>query len=201
MSPLRWARLSYWITGNMTERLLTDDILRTSSGGLLVTLRVLSVEDFMRFPGRYLRDGPVPVEDDRDNSFVRRGRQLSITRIPDPRSDIYSLGTVIYYLLTGQPPFRGDKPLQVMIAHAHDDVLPPTQIRPEIPKDLELVALKCLAKRPADRYQSALELRAALADCEMAGRWTRAAATDWWRQFGCPEKRALDKAVLEAAGV
>jgi serine/threonine-protein kinase len=120
---------------------------------------------------------------------------------PDPRSDIYSLGTVLYYLLTGQPPFRGDKPLKVMIAHAHDDVLPPTQVRPEIPKDLELVVLQCLAKRPDDRYQSALELRAALANCEAAGRWTRAAASDWWRQFCCPKKAALDKAVLETAGV
>ena len=153
-----------------------------------------------------------PLTDGRSASLTQEGaitgsplfmspEQVTGETGPDPRSDIYSLGTVIYYLLTGQPPFRGDKPLKVMIAHAHDDVLPPTQIRPEIPRDLELVALKCLAKRPDDRYQSALELRAALADCEMAGRWTRAAATDWWRQFGCPEKRALDKAVLETAGV
>jgi eukaryotic-like serine/threonine-protein kinase len=120
---------------------------------------------------------------------------------PDPRSDIYSLGTVIYFTLTGQPPFRGEKPLQVMIAHAHDDVLPPTQIRPEIPEDLELVVLRCLAKRPEDRYQTAAQLRDALADCDVAGRWTAASADHWWREFGCPEKRALDKAILEAAGM
>jgi len=119
----------------------------------------------------------------------------------DARSDIYALGAVMYFLLTGQPPFTGDRPLKVMIAHAHDEVVPPRQIRPDIPDDLEQVVLRCLAKQPAARYQDAGSLRQALADCGAAGAWTRESAARWWREFGCPKKRAFDDAALEAAAV
>jgi serine/threonine-protein kinase len=104
-------------------------------------------------------------------------------------------------LLTGQPPFTGDKPLKVMIAHAHDEVVPPTQIRPDIPDDLEQIVLRCLAKRPEARYQDAASLRQALADCRVTGVWTRESAARWWHEFGCPKKRAFDTAALEAAAV
>ena len=85
MSPLRWARLCFWITGNMRDRLVTDDLLRTASGGMIVTLRVLSVEDFLRWPDRYLLNGPPHDGNGRDRSplrpHARLGRQLSITRV------------------------------------------------------------------------------------------------------------------------
>ncbi len=81
----------------------------------------------------------------------------------DPRGDIYSLGAVAYYLLTGVPPFGGDQPLKVIIAHATLDVVPPSQLRSDVPADLEAVILRCLAKRPVERYQDAASLSAALA--------------------------------------
>jgi serine/threonine-protein kinase len=101
---------------------------------------------------------------------------------PDARSDIYSLGAVGYYLLTGRPPFESDKPIKVLFAHAHEPVLPPTKLLPGIPADLEQVILRCLAKKPAERFQSAAVLRDALTACERADRWNRASAAAWWKR-------------------
>ncbi len=99
---------------------------------------------------------------------------------PDARSDIYSLGAVAYFLLTGRPPFQSDKPIKVMFAHAHDPVVPPSAHRPDLHADLEQVILRCLAKNPSDRFATAVDLRAALTACASAGRWNRAMAAAWW---------------------
>jgi serine/threonine-protein kinase len=99
---------------------------------------------------------------------------------PNARSDIYSLGGAAYYLLTGQPPFRGDVPLQVMIAHAREPVIAPRQIVPSIPEDLEAIVVKCLAKEPAQRYADAAALGEALAKCGCADAWTQELAAQWW---------------------
>jgi serine/threonine-protein kinase len=101
---------------------------------------------------------------------------------PDARSDIYAMGAVLYYVLTGRPPFEDEKPMRVLIAHAHDAPTPPTQHNADIPEDVELVVIRCLQKNADDRYQSATELIAALDECEDAGRWTRDAARAWWQQ-------------------
>jgi len=119
--------------------------------------------------------------------------------IDDPRSDIYSLGAVAYYLLTGRPPFNDPKPLKVLVAHMHEPVTPPSQIREEIPEELERIVLRCLAKKPEDRFQDAESLRMALASCELAGRWDRQQAAEWWRLYGCPKKKALDAVALHTA--
>ncbi len=116
----------------------------------------------------------------------------------DARTDIYSLGAVAYFLVTGRPPFEEQKPLKILLAHAKEQPLPPSQIQPSVPADLERVILKCLAKSPADRYESAKSLRSALSQCAAAGRWTREQAADWWQNHGCPEKKLLDARVLEA---
>jgi eukaryotic-like serine/threonine-protein kinase len=100
---------------------------------------------------------------------------------PDARSDIYSLGAVAYYLLTGVPPFDGDKAIKVIMAHVQGIVVPPSQLRPEIPADLEEIVLRCLAKDPADRFQTAESLGEALAHCSAAGGWNDQQARQWWR--------------------
>jgi serine/threonine-protein kinase len=106
--------------------------------------------------------------------------QATGDRDPDARSDIYAMGAVLYYLLTGRPPFDDENPMKVMIAHAHEQPRPPAHHNPEVPDDLSLVILRCLQKNPADRFQTASELAAALEDCEEFGRWTAANARDWW---------------------
>lgn len=100
---------------------------------------------------------------------------------PDHRSDIYSLGAVAYYLLTGRPPFERDTTMKVLFAHAHDPVAPPSELRAGVPRDLEVVVLRCLAKKPHDRFATVDELRRALDACQAAGGWTDDDAAAWWQ--------------------
>ncbi|WP_018602960.1 Stk1 family PASTA domain-containing Ser/Thr kinase [Mycobacterium sp. 155] len=80
----------------------------------------------------------------------------------DARSDVYSLGCVLYEILTGEPPFIGDSPVAVAYQHVREDPVPPSTRHPGIPPELDAVVLKALAKNPDNRYQSAAEMRADL---------------------------------------
>ncbi len=106
--------------------------------------------------------------------------QATGDREPDARSDIYSLGAVAYFLLTGRPPFNDDRPMKVLISHASVPPTPPSQFKSDLPGDVEDVVMRCLAKDPIDRYQDAGALSAALAACDSADRWTRDDAARWW---------------------
>ena len=98
----------------------------------------------------------------------------------DARADIYALGAMMYYALTGQPPFSGETPFAIMMAHARDPVVPPSQIHPGVPPDLEQVVLRCLAKKPADRFPNVRALGDALAACASASDWGPNRADAWW---------------------
>ena len=80
----------------------------------------------------------------------------------DARSDIYSVGIVLYELLLGKPPFDADTPLAILMKHLNDPLPLPRQENPEIPEPLERVVLKALAKQPEERYQDAAEMAQAL---------------------------------------
>lgn len=112
--------------------------------------------------------------------FMSPEQALGIA-VPDVRSDIYSLGATAYYLLTGRPVFERASVSELLGAHLHSQVTPPTQLRPDVPADLEAVVLKCLAKRPEDRFSSAGELAQVLAACRCASEWSAELAADWWR--------------------
>lgn len=98
----------------------------------------------------------------------------------DARADIYSLGVTAYGLLSGVVPFRGKRRMQVLIAHARDEPEPPSLHESSIPKDLENVVLRCLAKKPEERFADVRALDAALANCVDAGNWSENDAAEWW---------------------
>src|SRR5262249_38363242 len=97
----------------------------------------------------------------------------------DARADVYGLGAVAYFLLTGQPPFRRDKAIQLIVAHIQEPVRPLTDLRPEVPADLQEVVLRCLEKEPAQRFPDVTSLHEALAACVCAGQWTEEMAAQW----------------------
>jgi serine/threonine-protein kinase len=98
----------------------------------------------------------------------------------DPRSDIYSLGAVAYFLLTGQPPFVRETAMMMLMAHAYEPVLPPKDLRPELPVDLQAVVLRCLEKDTCRRFPDTLSLEQALASCASVDQWTEEQAASWW---------------------
>jgi WD40 repeat protein len=75
-----------------------------------------------------------------------------------PATDIYALGVILYQLLTGQLPFRGDSSLEVLRAVTSDEPVRPRRLQPRLPRDLEAITLHCLEKEPTRRYPSALAL-------------------------------------------
>jgi eukaryotic-like serine/threonine-protein kinase len=80
----------------------------------------------------------------------------------DARSDLYSAGCLLYELLTGRPPFTGDSPVAIAYQHVRENPVPPSRVDPDVPAWADAIVLKAMAKSPADRYQSAAEMRADL---------------------------------------
>ncbi|MHB8986009.1 MAG: protein kinase domain-containing protein, partial [Eubacteriales bacterium] len=86
-----------------------------------------------------------------------------------PGSDIYSLGIVMYEMLTGELPFNGDTPISVAIKHIQDVPAPPSRINPAVSPELEKVIIRAMAKNPADRFESARKMAEALTGAGYSG--------------------------------
>jgi serine/threonine-protein kinase len=80
----------------------------------------------------------------------------------DARSDVYSMGCLLYELVTGAPPFTGDSPVAVAYQHVREDPRLPSLINPRVPPELDAILLKAMSKNPANRYQSAADMRSDL---------------------------------------
>jgi len=102
----------------------------------------------------------------------------------DARADIYALGAMMYFALTGRPPFAGINSIAVIGAHIGEPVVPPSQHCPGLPEDLERVILCCLAKKPYGRFSTVKLLGEALAACASAQDWGPSRASAWWSVAG-----------------
>jgi len=107
----------------------------------------------------------------------------------DERSDLYAVGAVGYFLLTGRYVFEGDSVVDVLGKHLHDE--PPPMDRDDLPEGLEELILRCLAKAPADRPESAARLRDLFVSVKGVGPWTLEDAQLWWESAPA-EARDLD---------
>ena len=99
----------------------------------------------------------------------------------DARADIYNLGGVAYWMLTGRPPFASESSVEVIIDHVKTVPTPPSQVTEvPIPGQLDSIVMKCLEKKPQDRYVNACQVEEALSAIHFDDPWTQAKARDWW---------------------
>lgn len=172
------------------------NIFAAHRGGVFDVVKLL---DFgLAKPLQNLRDSQLTQEGTVAGSPMYMSPEQVTGEVPDARSDVYSLGVVAYYLLTGRPPFAGDNPMKVLIAQAHDTPQEIRELNPDIPEDLAGIVMHCLEKDRHKRVANVVALRNMLESCESAGKWTRQQAYQWWQCSGCPEKKALDAEVFEA---
>jgi serine/threonine-protein kinase len=118
----------------------------------------------------------------------------------DARSDLYAVGAVAYFLLTGGPPFRAATVAEIYAHHIHTGPEPPSvRLGAPVPADLEAVVLRCLAKSAADRFPNAATLGEALRDCTEGPRWGQVEARAWWREHGTRLRTRRDERRTERA--
>jgi hypothetical protein len=117
-----------------------------------------------------------------------------------PASDLYALGALGYYLLTGRNVFEGENAAEICAKHLDEAPVPPSRRAGiAVPADLEAIILRCLEKEPASRPASAAEVRDTLLACADAGNWSQEQAKEWWRAYASIEDEDPDAEALSRA--
>ncbi|APZ92201.1 serine/threonine protein kinase [Fuerstiella marisgermanici] len=153
----------------LTERGQSFDVVKLLDFGLVTTFTKKPIK--LNNVSRTLRGSP---------SFMCP--EQAVGRTPDSRGDLYSLGAVAYFLLTGRPPYVDENPIMLIVAHATASVPAFEELGIDVPADLAAIILKCLAREPDDRFDSARQLRSALETCECGSEWSWQFAEDWWKE-------------------
>jgi serine/threonine-protein kinase len=128
--------------------------------------------------------GPADARITRDGLIVGTPEYMSPEQAQgqplDERSDLFSLGVVAYYLLTGKEVFHRENAVKTLLAVVNEEPRPLADANPFVPDDLTAAIGRCLEKSPDRRYTRATELETALARCGCAGKWSDRDAADWW---------------------
>lgn len=170
------------------------NIFAAHRGGVFDVAKLL---DFgLARPISSVRDAGLTQEGSITGSPLFTSPEQSVGDPADERSDIYSLGAVAWWLLTGRPLFEEENPLKILVAHATQSPGSLVDLAPDVPVELANIVMQCLEKKPEDRFQTVGDLRHALLSCDDAIQWTQAKATEWWSCHGCPDKKKLDAEVF-----
>ncbi len=135
-------------------------------------------------PALAAEDARLSVEDSiRGTPAYMAPELVTGSSTPDAQADVYALGCVAYWSLTGRPVFEGNTPIEVIIGHVDKTPVPPSQLSAyEISADLEGILLACLEKNPADRPAGMEDLAARLKACRFEEPWDRERAKQWWER-------------------
>jgi serine/threonine-protein kinase len=107
--------------------------------------------------------------------------EMALGEAVDRSVDIYALGCVGYWLLTGRLVFEAETPVKMMLQHIQSEPVPPSRVSEiDVPTELDRIILQCLSKKPADRPKDTLALIGALAEVPVPEAWTHQRAERWW---------------------
>jgi tetratricopeptide (TPR) repeat protein len=134
-------------------------------------------------------------------SYMAPEQAAGISRYVGPAADVYSLGAILYELLTGRPPFQADTALEVLLLVRTEEPVPPARLRPKLPRDLQTICLKCLEKDPRRRYAGAQALADDLRRCLEGEPVHARPAPPWERAWKWARRRPAAAALVVFLGL
>jgi serine/threonine protein kinase len=159
---------------------------RSTDFGLLSSLYSPKISDFglakrLDAHSQHTRSGAIVGTP----SYMAPEQATGDVKAVGPAADIYALGAILYALLTGQPPFKADTPLETALKVVTDEPLLPRELNSAIPQELEAICLKCLEKQPHERYENAEALATDLQNFSLGNRITALPVdrTEWMRRW------------------